>query len=177
MKRSLTACLAVLGLVALGSAAEAATYDFSFDNLDGPVAGTVSGYIVLGDGDGTFTASTVKVTGAPAALGYTLDYDVLANMLNVIQNSFVVSGGLIDSANSVFSAKNGNDSFYLNYQTGNEGTLFNIKGSAHQYTGVQDTNSSILTYSVSTVPLPAAAPLLIVGLVGLGLLGRKRRAA
>jgi hypothetical protein len=174
MKRLL--CSAAL-LAGMSVAAEAATYDFSFDNLDGPVAGTVSGYIVLGDGDGTFTASTVKVTGAPAALGYTLDYDVLANMLNVIQNSFVVSGGLIDSANSVFSAKNGNDSFYLNYQTGNEGTLFNIKGSAHQYTGVQDTNSSILTYSVSTVPLPAAAPLLIVGLVGLGLLGRKRRAA
>ncbi|MGB5596147.1 MAG: hypothetical protein WBM62_19225 [Crocosphaera sp.] len=63
--------LAAATVVGSANVANAATFGFSFSNVDGPVNGTVEGTIELPDGDGTFAATSVFVTSAPAALGYT----------------------------------------------------------------------------------------------------------
>ncbi|MGK7947173.1 MAG: PEP-CTERM sorting domain-containing protein, partial [Microcystaceae cyanobacterium] len=77
-KFSLSTVLAVatLSMGAMAQSAQAATFNFSFSNEDGSVPGTVEGTIELPDGDGTFAASSIFVNSAPAALGYTLPFDI-----------------------------------------------------------------------------------------------------
>ncbi len=142
--------------------ANAATFNFSFSNEDGPVPGTVEGTIELPDGDGTFAASNVTVTSAPAALGFTLPFDVITNFPIVIGNSFTVSGGAIDAGASTFFATNGPQAFFLN---GPIGTQF-APGAPNS--GVSDLDNSTLVYSSNvTTPEPTS----MIALASLGLLG------
>jgi len=109
---------AVAGIVvSSASPAQALSYTFSFNNEDGPVNGTVSGTIVLPDGDETFSATSAIINSAPAALGYSSPVDVLAiSGVTVSQNSFTVTGNQINALTSnlfVIFPSNGN-AFALN---------------------------------------------------------------
>ncbi|MCA2554074.1 MAG: PEP-CTERM sorting domain-containing protein [Microcystis sp. M04BS1] len=175
--KPLTVALATVATATLAQSASAATFNFSFGNVEGPVSGTVQGTLTLPDGDGTNLAATsVIVTSAPAALGYTLPFDVLANFTqNVPGNSFTVSGGVITA--SSFFAQTNSDSFGLNYFPGILGSLFSVLGAGNSTGGVVDINSTTLTYSPAaptTVPEPATV-LGLLSVAGVGLLCKGRK--
>jgi hypothetical protein len=169
----------------LGSAqgASAATFNFSFSNVSGPVNGTVSGTVVLPDGDGTFPATGITVTSAPAALGYTLPFDVLANLTTVLENTFTVAGGAIDTAASSFYAFFTPDNvigsgFGLSSAAGFvSGSSFSIQLSSSPSTGVIDSDNSTLTFTpADTATTPEPGTLLGLLAVGsMGVLARKRK--
>ena len=126
-------------------------FNFSFNNTVGPVNGTVSGTLDLPDGNGTFAATSIKINSAPAALGNTQPVDVLSYFQTVVKNSFTVSNGTITE--SIFGALNYNQAFALNYYLSNSGSLLSTVGKFGEDSGVQDINSTTLTYSPAT-PVP-----------------------
>jgi hypothetical protein len=177
--KPLTVALATVATATLAPVASAATFNFSFGNVTGPVSGTVQGTLTLPDGDGTNLAATsVIVTSAPAALGYTVPFDVLANFTGVFGNKFTVSGGVITA--SSFAAQNNTDGvsvLTLNFSPGTVGNLFNVRRSASTFSGVVDLNSTTLTYSPAaptTVPEPATV-LGLLSVAGVGLLCKGRK--
>jgi hypothetical protein len=174
--KPLTVALATVATATLAPVASAATFNFSFGNVTGPVSGTVQGTLTLPDGDGTNAATSLIVTSAPAALGYTLPFDVLANLTVVFGNSFTVSGGVITA--SSFAAQNNNtDTLALNFVPGTFGSVFSVQGAANLFSGVLDVNSTTLTYSPAaptTVPEPATV-LGLLSVAGVGLLCKGRK--
>ena len=169
--------LATVATATLAPVASAATFNFSFGNVTGPVSGTVQGTLTLPDGDGTNLAATsLIVTSAPSALGYTLPFNVLANLTNLLSNSFTVSGGVI-AASSFMAQHSNNDSLGLNFVPGTFGSLFSVQGGANIFGGVLDVNSTTLTYSPAaptTVPEPATV-LGLLSVAGVGLLCKGRK--
>jgi hypothetical protein len=126
-------------------------FNFSFNNTAGLVNGTVSGTLDLPDGNGTFAATSIKINSAPAALGYTQPVDVLSYFPDVFSNSFTVSNGTITT--SSFAAQNNSEGFGLNFVPGYYGSLlFKVNNSPSS--GVQDINSTTLTYSSVPTPVP-----------------------
>ncbi|GCL54071.1 hypothetical protein NIES3806_14080 [Microcystis aeruginosa NIES-3806] len=175
--KPLTVALATVATATLAPVASAATFNFSFGNVEGPVSGTVQGTLTLPDGDGTNLAATsLIVTSAPSALGYTLPFDVLANPTVVFDNSFTVSGGVI-TASSFVAENNNTDTLALNFLPGSLGSVFTVQGSAIFSSGVVDLNSTTLTYSPAaptTVPEPATV-LGLLSVAGVGLLCKGRK--
>ncbi|MBO1057127.1 MAG: PEP-CTERM sorting domain-containing protein [Dolichospermum sp. JUN01] len=126
-------------------------FNFSFNNTNGPVNGTVSGTLDLPNGDGIFAATSLKINSAPAALGYTQPVDVLSYFTSVFVNDFTVSNGTITS--SAFLAQNSSEILALNLAPGSVGSVLSTVGTADLFSGVQDINSTTLTYSPAT-PVP-----------------------
>lgn len=162
--------LATVATATLAPVASAATFNFSFGNVTGPVSGTVQGTLTLPDGDGTNAATSLIVTSAPSALGYTLPFNVLANLTSVPANSFTVSGGVITA--SSFGAQNNTEALTLNFSPGTFGSLFTVQGSANALSGVVDVNSTTLTFT----PVPEPATVLgLLSVAGVGLLCKGRK--
>ncbi|GEA27198.1 hypothetical protein MiAbW_01758 [Microcystis aeruginosa NIES-4325] len=173
--KPLTVALATVATATLAPVASAATFNFSFGNVTGPVSGTVQGTLTLPDGDGTNAATSLIVTSAPSALGYTLPLDVLANLTNLVSNSFTVSGGVITA--SSFAAQNSGAALTLNFFPGTIGSVFTVQGSAAAFSGVVDLNSTTLTFT-PTVPTTVPEPATVLGLLsvaGVGLLCKGRK--
>jgi hypothetical protein len=164
--------LAAATVVGSANVANAATFGFSFSNVDGPVNGTVEGTIELPDGDGTFAATSVFVTSAPAALGYTTPFDVFANFFFVNTNSFTVAGGTIDALNSEFLVVNETDGLSLNFSGG--GTFLNVAGSVNAFSGVADFSNSTLVYTSAAASVPEPSTIVALAMVGSSLLLSKR---
>lgn len=152
--------------------AQAGVFTFVYSNVEGPVPGTVSGTITLPDGDGTFAASLITVESAPAALGYTTPVDV-TQLTTQLANSFVVSGGQIDKANSRFGVQHSSLVFLLNYfSLGSAASPF---GNLNIKSGVEDSASSTLVYSSAPAAVPEPTSMAILGLGALGMAYRARR--
>lgn len=181
IKKSIGGRVALIGLSLLApvSGASAATFGFSFSNVDGPVSGTVSGTIELPDAalttDGIYAATALSVTSAPAALGYTLP--VIGTFPSLGPNAFNVVGGNIILSGTQFArgqlfVTGSPNAFGLNSALG---TLFGTNGVGDASSGVLDSNNSTLTFTRATsVPEPGT----ILGLVTVGALGalaRKRK--
>lgn len=151
--------------------AHAITFNFSFSNENGPISGTVEGTIELPDGDGTFAATSVFVTSAPVAL---LGYDPTGfdfTSFSVFENSFTVTGGNIDSANSsFFGLFDGSTALGLNSLFAGGATFLDVlNGGDFGATGLQDADSSTLSYS-SPSATPVPEPMTILGsVVALGI--------
>lgn len=172
--KSVSRFVLLLVAVLASTPAHGAVYSFLFQNVDGGVSGTVSGTITLsGDGDGTFSATSITINSAPVSLGYTTPYEVLTGMPSVIVNSFVVSGGQIDKASSSYGSQNSTEAFTLNLSS--LGSLLSITGSASATTGVLDYSNSTLIYSspTSAVPEPTSVAIFTIG--ALGMVYRARR--
>ncbi|MDB9426128.1 PEP-CTERM sorting domain-containing protein [Microcystis aeruginosa CS-564/01] len=172
--KPLTVALATVATTTLAPVASAATFNFSFSNVTGPVSGTVQGTLTLPDGDGTKAATSVIVTSAPAALGYTLPFNVLANFTAVFGNSFTVSGGVITASSFAAQDNPFSSGLSLNFLPGTFGNTFSIAGSASVFIGVVDKNSTTLTYSPVPVPEPATV-LGLLSVAGVGLLCKGRK--
>lgn len=173
-----TASLALLvGALACSTAARSAMFDFSFDNEDGAVAGTVSGTIILPDGDGTGLAATsVIVDFAPAALEFAVGFDFTSFVTT--ENDFTVVGGVIDVGASHFVGLfNGSTALAFFFPDGST-FLDSLDAQDLGATGVLDSDSSTLTMSSSgTVPEPSSIALLALGAVGFaGIAHRRTRA-
>ena len=128
-------------------------FNFSFDNTNGPVNGTVSGTLALPNGDGTFAATSLKINSAPAALGYTQPVDVLSYFPSVPFNGFTVSNGTITS--NEFIAVKGEEAIFALIKN-NSGFYFsalNTFGTSDVFSGVGDYLSTTLTYTPAT-PVP-----------------------
>lgn len=165
---------AALTIFVVATTAEAATYGFSFSNVDGSVAGTVAGDIVLPDGDGTFAASSIFVTSAPAALNYTLPLDILSVFTTVVSNSFTVSGGFITDASFGAQSASGTSALTLSFSV--IGSALNAMGSGDFSIAVVDNDNTTLTLPTAPVPLPAAGWMLLAGAAGLVAATRRRNA-
>ena len=174
---SLGATVLALGSV-LGSAsvANAATFSFSFNNVTGPVGGTVSGTIELPDAaltiDNTYAATAVEVTSAPASLGWTLPLDVLNGVTTVFSNVFNVVAGNIVVANTdfgvVINSINGDNRIGLSTLDAGFGTGLDTNGAGSFNSGVRDTNDTTLEFEfIPKVPEPTS----IISLIGVGVLG------
>ena len=157
------------GIAAFAAPATAATYNFSFSNDDGGTAGTVSGTIELGDGDGVFAALAVFLNAFPAALGLGAA-PVDTNATSAGTNSFTVAGGQVTDAD-YFGLIDGSTALALNSQ----GSTFLDKSGEAGFgaTGVQDLDGS--TLSISAVPLPASMPLLLAAFGGIALMRRRAK--
>jgi MYXO-CTERM domain-containing protein len=161
----------------VGGALEAATFTYSFSNVQGPVSGTVTGTIVLPDGDGTFAATDVTVTSEPDLLGYSGIFDVIGYTY-VPSNTFTVFDGQITAG--TFAAQNSMipiptfTCMALNFEDGTFGSLLNVEGNTLAGSGVQDLDSTTLSYSPasSSTPEPATFGL---GAAALALIALRRR--
>jgi|GEM_PF-3427424 hypothetical protein len=172
------ALLSALGVLLGAQTAEAALYNFSFSNVNGPVAGTVQGEITLPDGNGTFPATGLIITAAPAALGYTTPYNLLSDMTSNFANSFTVSGGSITAGSIARQNAGVNRGFTINFLPGSFGSTlspFNAV-SGNFLTGVVDLRNTTLSFAAPTpAPEPGSLALAVTGLLGLGLLRRRAR--
>ncbi|MEH2131750.1 MAG: PEP-CTERM sorting domain-containing protein [Nostoc sp.] len=178
--KKLSMAAAGAAVIALGTVgtAQAATFNFSFSNVDGAVNGNVGGTIQLPDGDGTFAATSVVITSLPDGLGLTAP---LAPS-SIIQNVFSVVAGQINLAGTQFVGLiNPSTALALNTTIVPVGTFLDaLNGASLGATGVQDIDSSTLTFtsaSAAAVPEPAS----VIGILGLGAFGvtslRKRKQA
>ncbi|MBS9382837.1 MAG: hypothetical protein HEQ24_00780 [Dolichospermum sp. BR01] len=127
-------------------------FNFSFDNTNGAVNGTVSGTLALPNGDGSFAATSVKINSAPAALGYTQPVDVLSFPF-LYANSFTVFNDTITS--STFLAAKGDEAIFvlIKNNSGFYYSALNTFGTSDVFSGVGDMFSTTLTYTPAT-PVP-----------------------
>jgi hypothetical protein len=173
--------------------ASAALYSFSFDNVSGTVAGTVTGEIDLGfittpTGSGTGAASSIMITSAPAALPSLDQGNVVTGWSFQGPNTFTVSNGVITAYQfgaTAISATASDDVMCLNSGSGFSLTGVYICLAGENYLGdgsnyVFNTGgASAVTFEQiaepAAIPLPASVVLL--GSAVLGLWGGKRRSA
>lgn len=161
----------VVSVIALADGVNAATFTFSFMNVDGLVDGTVEGTVELPDGDGSFVATAVTITSFPAALGLPpAPIDALA--VNVIENQFSVVGGTIDIADTSFIGLiNGSVALSLSNSIADGSTFLDASSGGNSgATGVRDADNSTLFFSSDTV-VSTPEPTSIFMLAGLGILG------
>ena len=169
--------LLAAALVALAVApASAASFDFAFSNISGAVSGSVTGTVVLPDGDGTFAAISVTVSSFPAALGLGTG-PLNAMAAGVVSNLFTVTAGSIAEAEFIGTIT---PTAWLGLSDSAFATgtyLDALGGNDFGTTGVRDPDSTTLSFvaaaPASTVPLPAALPLLLSGIAALAALRRR----
>jgi hypothetical protein len=176
---SLASLLAAGALWVSPGAAHASTvYAFSFNNVQGAVAGTVSGTLTLGDGNGTFAATAITIDAGPAGLGFSFPVLGLGGFTAVISNSFTVSGGSIDVSSVDFLAVvNPTTAFGLSSNIAGATFLDKFGSATNGAAGVRDQFSSTLSFAApadtAAVPEPASLALVAVALAGLAAAGRR----
>jgi hypothetical protein len=180
----------VLAFSGISSGAQAALVDvpFFFTNSIGDTAGTVSGRIRLDDAVvGVQAASNVFIDTYPAGLTGTVDngLDAVAWVSGPSVNTFTLGGGSITAASfaSEQFVPSDSDRLSLNFTDGSNFLTFsNVNFNPPNCNGASSTcvlNKSGLpgvTFGepVAAVPLPAALPLFLSGLLLFGFVMRRR---
>ena len=173
-----TAGALMAALLGFSMPARAVTVDFSFDNVTGSVAGTVTGAIFGLPFNGTGAATDIEIYSAPATLLASLPalpFSVFTYAANLGQpvtfNSFTLTNGTVTAAlfqiNGGFFDLNVGGAFnQLTINDYTPGSTFPI-----HYIGNQ---SGFAGVSFATTPLPDSLPLFATGLALLGLLAWRR---
>jgi hypothetical protein len=187
LRTLLIATTAAAGLLSGGASKASTIYTYSFNNVNGVVAGTVAGRIFLPDGDGIFAAFRVFVDASPdLGIPDPTPFDVMGLAGFTTDNDFEVSGGAIVSA--AFAHVFGPTECTALVMVTGDISFLNVYETCDETTGVLDGGSGTTTDGGSVtlsfgqgiaadVPLPATAPLALIGLAGLGLIARRRKAA
>jgi PEP-CTERM motif len=177
--------LAFILSLALPAAGRAGTFDFTFEgDLDpffsaNKLSGTVTGQIVLPNGDGTFLPTSVTVTSYSTGLTGALDLNLTPTTWDTqVGPGFTVLGGAITDAS--WAAQQGSvpgfDQIRFNFDSSNHFNAFFLDGddTANNWNALaNDDGFAGVTYSAaSTVPEPTTTLLLGSGLIGLAM--RKR---
>ena len=124
---------------------------------------------LFGEGNTSFTSLNIAVNailgavGSSMSLSTTLNLDLGGNNIQPLQN-LVTTGSQTNGVNSWFTA-------YASFINLGSGTAL-ISG-----TGNAGVNGVAIAVETSAVPVPAAFPLLLAALGGLGLVGRRRKAS
>jgi hypothetical protein len=138
----LLAIVAACSAAVLAAPVQAATFSFSFSNVDGAVNGDVSGTIVLPNGNCTLAETSMLIDSVPAALGLG-PTPVDAHAGRSSENPFTVSAGDITSAD-FFGLIATDAAFFLDYASPTPGlTGIDLIGCAcYASEGVLDIESS-----------------------------------
>ena len=178
MKKLLVAVTTFATILIWAAPVRAATFNFSLTNQFplGGVNGTVAGRIDGLADTGTSGATAVFITSSPAGLFYPLSAsdNILAQpSVFVGSNSFTVTNGAMTAENfqAQFPIANTPEFFALLLNSGIPQFNANRFGPATDFL-VLSTSATF-----SQVPLPGALPLFAGGLVGLLLLGWRRKKA
>ena len=180
MKKLLVAVTTFATILIWAAPVHAASFNFSFTNQFplGTVNGTVTGRIDGLTDTGTSAATAVFITSSPTGLFYPLtasDNILSQPSVNIPFNSFTVTNGVLTAEN--FQAQ-----FPIANTVPQEFFALLLNSGVPQFNANRfgpTTNFLVLSTSAtfSQVPLPAALPLFASGLVGLLLLGWRRKKA
>ncbi|BAZ30398.1 hypothetical protein NIES4074_28580 [Cylindrospermum sp. NIES-4074] len=179
-------CLAI-GLTSLGfftnvTAAKALDFNFSFDNVNGPDNGTVTGKI-FGLTEGSSSATQVIVESYPNSASFPalpLPINLVFPNSPVLSNSFVVTNGQLTNANFQYQGQNGL-LLYLNATNDGRNALFipaNLIQSNQDLSAFNLNGFAGATYEAQGVPweVPGGATIPTVGgLLALGAMRKVRK--
>jgi hypothetical protein len=160
----------------------ALTFNFSFDNLNGNVSGTVTGQIFGLNDNATGPATAVDITSAPPGLvPLPLPLSMPVSGSENSNNTFTVNSGVITASGFDGVVLDGTTKIELILTSGPSlvGSASLGVTSPPTANGVGSTIQATYTeVPTTTTPLPATLPLFATGLGALGLLGwrRKRKA-
>jgi hypothetical protein len=168
MKSKLSNLMAVIALLALfPSLGQASTYDFSFDNEVGSVAGTVTGEVDVVPSPGPMgVATSLTIDSFPSGVGLSETSPFTVPVSLAPFKTFATSTGDIISVH-----------FFLKYNDyilvlNTAGEIFELSGPSGFVESYALAGSSL---APSATPLPAAIPLFATGLGVMGLLGWRRK--
>lgn len=161
----------------------AVTFDWTLANDDGTLVGeSVSGTVTFaGDGVG-IAATSLVIDSLPAAFGLSTPIELIGGVgvadaawdfpLVPVSNSWTVAGGAVTAAD--FDQFSDDFAFQLALNIGGQSRFdqMNVRD-------VRDADSAGLSFTEqgaggADVPVPAALPMLLLGLGGLGLIARRR---
>ncbi|MEO9896258.1 MAG: VPLPA-CTERM sorting domain-containing protein [Paracoccaceae bacterium] len=183
MSLKMLAMAALLSLTSAG-ASYAATFNFSFDNVEGNVAGTLTGQIFgLQDNTSGQAATQLIIDTFPSGLGNSPSgaVDFVNDFGTTINNSFDVSNGEITSA--LFAIQSSTNGVLLTFVL-NRGFITNCCGRLTNGLTFDNVDSILansggfsgVTYeAVAAVPLPAGGLFLLTGFAGIAALKRRKK--
>jgi len=152
--------------------ADPIVYEFSFDSVIGTVAGTVHGiigfdFLASSTDSGTGAASFIEILSAPLGIPISIEGDVVTDWMTQAMNTFTIASGVITDYQ--FGASEGampaatDNVFCLNNDFGDGfGYVYNVGG--------------INAVEIQQVPEPGTLALLGIGLFGMGLARRNKKA-
>jgi len=169
--------------------ADPIVYEFSFDSVIGTVAGTVHGiigfdFLASSTDSGTGAASFIEILSAPLGIPISIEGDVVTDWMTQAMNTFTIASGVITdyqfgasegampaATDNVFCLNNGGFFFVggvyycgaaENYFGDGFGYVYNVGG--------------INAVEIQQVPEPGTLALLGIGLFGMGLARRNKKA-